>query len=192
MKECWLPIKGYEGLYEISNFGEIRSLDRITPQLNCFGSISKRIYKGTILSIRKPKGKYPYVLLSKNGKRKTYKIHRLVAQHFIDNPENKPEVNHVDDDKENSNASNLEWVTSSENKQHAVLNGLMVNPRGENAYNYRGNVSVFDKNGTRIDILKGHADILSKGYTSCGVSAVLTGRQKTHRGFYFKLEENND
>jgi len=112
MKECWLPIKGYEGLYEISNFGEIRSLDRITPQLNCFGSISKRIYKGTILSIRKPKGKYPYVLLSKNG--------------------------------------------------------------------------------TRIDILKGHADILSKGYTSCGVSAVLTGRQKTHRGFYFKLEENND
>lgn len=100
-EEIWRPVVGYEGLYEVSNTGLIRSLDRFVGNRN-------RI-KGKILSIRIEKNGYCSVALSKYGKIKRYKIHRLVAQAFIPNPEGLPEVNHLDEDKTNNSVDNLEW-----------------------------------------------------------------------------------
>lgn len=190
MEENWESVEGYEGLYEVSDRGRVRSLDRVVEQLNWRGDLIRRGYKGRILKHRLAKNGYPYLHLSKSGTSKTVKVHRLVALAFIPNPEGKPEVNHIDGDKVNNNKDNLEWVTPSENKKHAIATGLKVNPSGPKAHNYRGDVLVIDSEGNVVETLRGHADIIRKGFSSSGVSAVLRGRSKTHKGFKFKLKEN--
>ena len=110
-KEYWKPIVGYENLYEVSNLGRIRSFDRWVKSKN--GSI--RICRGRILKPYTNKDGYLYVVLSKNNKHKTYKVHRLVAQAFLDNPNNLPQVNHKDENPLNNNVNNLEWCNSKYN-----------------------------------------------------------------------------
>lgn len=107
--EIWKDIKGYEGLYKISNYGRIYSY------------YSKKLLKTTLCN-----GGYLRGHLYKNTKVKAFLVHRLVAKAFIPNPENKPEVNHIDGNKKNNNVENLEWVTSKENMEHAVINNLGV------------------------------------------------------------------
>ena len=105
MIEEWRPIEGYEGLYEVSNLGRVRSLDRFYY----------RLHKGKVLSPTKDRYGYLTVTLNCNGKSKTIKIHRLVAQAFLPNPDNLPQVNHKDEDKTNNNVDNLEWCTAKYN-----------------------------------------------------------------------------
>lgn len=121
--EEWRDITGYEGLYQVSNLGRVRSLDRyVESKIIC-----KSFIKGKILNTSFQKNGYVVITLSKSGKRKQFKIHRLVAQAFISNFENKPEVNHKDGDKTNNCSDNLEWVTRKENNQHAFDTGLNNN-----------------------------------------------------------------
>lgn len=108
--EIWADIKSYEGLYQISNHGFVKSL------------ITNKILKPKISS------EYYAVNLYKNEICTTRRIHRLVAMHFIDNPENKPQVNHKDADKLNNHVSNLEWSSRNENMKHAFDNGLLSMP----------------------------------------------------------------
>lgn len=106
--EKWMPIIGYENKYEVSNFGRVRSK-------NQFGQYNiKEIYTTD--------GGYPIVQLNYKTKNKTILVHRLVAQAFIDNPENKKVVNHIDGNRKNNNAYNLEWVTVKENNQRKTKN----------------------------------------------------------------------
>jgi hypothetical protein len=118
----WTPIKGYEGLYEISRFGIVRSIERVVPD----GENRSKTIHGKEIAIIPDKNKsgYCYVHLFKDGKEKNCLLHRLVAETFIPNPDNKPEVNHIDGNKYNNQVSNLEWVSSEENKQHAWENKL--------------------------------------------------------------------
>lgn len=103
---------GYEGIYQVSSYGRIRSLDRTMTYSNG----NTHFYKGHIIhGFVKPNG-YKAVDLSNHMKKEKKHVHRLVAEAFIPNPENKPEVNHLDEDKLNNRADNLAWVTSSENK----------------------------------------------------------------------------
>lgn len=192
MLEQWREIKGYEGLYEVSTKGNVRGLDRYVTQLTCHGNYMTRLYKGCIVKPRIGKVGYKYLHLSKDGVRTTFKVHRIVAINFINNPHNKPEVNHKDGNKINNDVNNLEWVTSSENKKHAIDLGLKINDFGEAAYAFRGSVEVYNKQGVLIDILSGTRDTISKGYSPCCVSAVLTGRQKTHKNCKFKRKEPNE
>jgi len=111
----------YKGCYEISTSGQIRSMDRVTTRPN--GTIWNR--PATLIKSRIDKYGYEVLTLWINGKMLTKKVHRLVADAFIENPFNKPEVNHIDGNKLNNNISNLEWVTSSENKLHAFNSNLM-------------------------------------------------------------------
>lgn len=103
LHEVWKPIKGYEGLYEISSLGRVRSLDRLVK-----GKWGKIKLTGKILKGVKDKDGYLVITLSKDGKQKTFKIHRLVAIHFIPNPNNYKEINHKDENKENCKYKNLE------------------------------------------------------------------------------------
>ena len=119
MGEVWKDIEGFEGIYQVSNKGQIKSLDMEVKYPT--GTI--RIQKGRILS-RGKRNWYHRVNLCKNGKSYPYHAHRLVAAAFLLNPDAKREVNHIDGDKTNNCISNLEWVTGSENMKHAFKTGL--------------------------------------------------------------------
>lgn len=127
MEEVWRDMKDYKGLYQVSNLGRVRSLDKIVNSANQYGAVYTRKRKGKIL---KPfidgKGNYLQVTFYTEGTNKrNYLVHRLVAQEFIPNPDNKLEVNHIDGNKLNNSIDNLEWVTAKENMQHASKNGLL-------------------------------------------------------------------
>ena len=121
--EEWKPVVGYEGLYEISSHGNVRSLDRVIR-------ITNHKYLSKIIHIGKERKKvldakgYYYIIVHNSGKRKGYKIHRMVADAFIPNPFKKPHVNHIDGNPINNCLSNLEWCTPLENVRHSryVLN----------------------------------------------------------------------
>lgn len=123
--EVWKDIVGFEGLYKISSKGQVKSCERKTFFENRSGF---RIEPEKILKFGINKG-YKFVSLSKGDKQKSYRIHRLVGEHFIDNPNNLPQINHKDCNKENNNFENLEWVTNKENFIHAIENNLVC--RGE-------------------------------------------------------------
>lgn len=117
--EIWLPLKGYENHYQVSNLGRVRSIDRIIPARGSF-----RRHKGVIKSATPHyKNKYLSVLLKVNQVEKRVFVHRIVAEHFIPNPENKPEVNHKRGDKNDNRAISLEWVTALENTRHSIKMG---------------------------------------------------------------------
>lgn len=118
--EVWKDIEGYEGIYQISSLGRVKSCDRYTPKKN--GRM--RHEKEKLRALIDVHG-YLYCELWINNTHKRYAIHRLVAGAFIPNPENKPEVNHKDGNKKNNVVDNLEWVTYSENNLHAFKLGLM-------------------------------------------------------------------
>lgn len=114
MEEVWKDIKGYEGIYQVSNLGRIKSFKR------------KSINEGLILKPHEIRLGYLQVTLYDKNKRKIFLVHRLVAMTFIPNPQNKPEINHKDGNSSNNKVSNLEWCTHQENIQHAWDNGLQV------------------------------------------------------------------
>lgn len=101
VNEIWRDVKGYEGLYQVSNLGKIKS-------------------KNGILHLNTNTYGYKHITLSKGNTRKTVVVHKLVATAFVANPLNKPQVNHKDGNKENNTANNLEWVTQTENNRHAI------------------------------------------------------------------------
>lgn len=118
MRIIWKDIKGFEGLYQISNTGDVKSLARYKNHY------SKKVYVPEC--IRKPgKDKNGYLIIPLNLKGKKYmrKIHRLVAEAFIPNPDNKPVVDHIDCDVTNNNVSNLRWATIKENNKYINDNG---------------------------------------------------------------------
>ena len=113
--EIWKDIKGYEGLYCVSNLGNIKSIKRAVTYSN--GIIS--VFKERILIQETININYKRVTLSKNNSASRFQVHRLVALYFIPNPENKPCVNHIDGNASNNNVKNLEWCTYSENERHS-------------------------------------------------------------------------
>ena len=120
MQEIWKPIVGYEGYYEVSSFGRVRRIKG-----GCGTQVGKILEPCPL-----PNG-YLYLCLSVNNKTERLSIHRLVCSAFHENPENKPCVNHIDGNKTNNYAENLEWVTASENMQHAYRTGLTKGNRGK-------------------------------------------------------------
>ena len=181
MMEIWKDIKGYEGLYQVSNLGRVKSLKNREKILNPFSD-----------------NNYLNVDLFKNRKKKRYKIHRLVAITFIPNIDNKPEVNHIDGNKENNCISNLEWTTSSENMQHAFKMGLAKvnknmkgrfgtdNPNSKPVNQYTLDNEPHTSWDSTKDIereLKIHHSHISK---------CCKGKLKTAGGYVWKYERRND
>jgi hypothetical protein len=121
--ETWKPVVGYEGLYEVSDMGRVRSLDKWCP-IGRYGRVKK---KGRILKLDQRHG-YMRIMLQNGVRAEKFcsAVHRLVAQAFIPNPMGKCQVNHIDGNKANNTVSNLEWCTPKENMQHAIKTGLKV------------------------------------------------------------------
>lgn len=132
MKEVWKDIKNYEGLYQVSNLGRIKSLDRIVYQKNSFGNIQKNIYKGKILSLFEDKDGYLRVNLKKDKKMKQYGVHVLVANTFLNINKfkymeyedlskidiNRLQINHKNENKKDNCIDNLEFCTVAYNTNY--------------------------------------------------------------------------
>lgn len=120
-QEIWKDIIGFEGLYQISNHGRIKSLERTVMRKDGFATTVKESIKfPSIMNTG-----YYMITLYKNNIAKYCTMHRLLAIHFIPNPENKPYINHIDGSRDNNSLKNLEWCTQSENMQHAMRSGVM-------------------------------------------------------------------
>jgi hypothetical protein len=123
--EIWKPVKGYEGFYEVSNLGRVKSLDRISARR------SREVkLKGKVLAKRISNHGYITVILYKDNKSQATTTHRLVAMAFIDNPHNYNEVNHINLIKDDNRVENLEWCNRSQNMLHAGLNGRLSGTKG--------------------------------------------------------------
>ncbi len=194
MTEIWKDIEGYEKLYQVSNIGRVRSKDGIRHVGN--GYYGKR--KGRILKPFKLKSHgddsnyYWQVTLYDNGSHRKFTIHRLVATAFVKNNNNLPCVNHIDGNKLNNHADNLEWCSFSENNQHAYDNGLTHAPHlsSERAKAMRSKVdnSKFYRKVVDITTGKEYKSISSTkedGFRPNNVQLVCSGKAKTHYGHVF-------
>lgn len=126
-EEMWVDIAGWEGIYQVSDLGRVKALARAVVRTKPYPSVLR--LEESIKSLARNGNGYLFVFLKRDGTRQKMFIHRLVAQAFLENPHNKPIVNHKDSDRGNNLLSNLEWVTDSENTKHAYANGR--HPRRE-------------------------------------------------------------
>ena len=187
----WVKIKGYEEFYEISSSGEIRSKDRtVTDKIG-----RTRSWKGKVLNPDIAPNGYYRVSFSINRKRKQFYVHRLIAEYFIPNPNNLPQVNHIDGNKLNNSLDNLEWVTVQDNVIHAYKNGLINFRYGENHPNYGkfGSESKKAKPVTATNVItnekKEYGSLIETtedGFTKSEVSRCCN-HGGTHKGYYFKF-----
>lgn len=124
--ETWRDVEGYEGLYQVSNMGNVKSCKRTVKHLNKYGFIEEQRRSERMLK-QHPTGSkgYMHVVLCKGGKTRTFLVHRLVATAFCDNPNKYEIVDHVDGNKLNNNALNLRWCTHSQNTVYAIELGLV-------------------------------------------------------------------
>ena len=175
--EIWKNITRYPE-YQVSNLGNIRSKDSV--------DVKNRVRKGVILKPQQDKFGYIRYRISVKNTKYTIRCHRIVAEEFIENPQNKEQVNHKDGDKTNNNVTNLEWVTPSENIQHAVDTGLSIYDTGKTARRFDSAVLVYDINMNYLYSLSGNKEITDKGFCYKLVSAVVNNKRNSHKGHIFK------
>lgn len=190
MNEIWKDIKDYEDYYEVSNLGNVRSKGR--------EYVDKLGRCRTVLPIKRKIQKlkigYLAVDLNVNGGKEKKFVHRLIAEAFLPNPENKQTVNHKDGNKLNNDISNLEWVTYSENNKHATDTGLRKSPWidkfGEEHPNSKPVIQL-DKNGNVLNRFTCAREANRKtGINYKYISRCCLGERMSTGGFIWKFETN--
>lgn len=183
MEPIWKDVSGFEGIYQVSNDGQIKSISR-----NIFNGKAFYISKERILLQRYNKKGYKVVDLSKNNKHSYHLVHRLVAKAFIPNIKNNPQINHKDGDKTNNNFLNLEWCTNSENQKHAYKLELKITAK--NAGRKRKKVQLFDNYNNLIKEFESIAE--TTRWLKCAsnnVKLCCDGKRKKVKGFIAKYKE---
>lgn len=173
MIEEWLPIKGYEGLYEVSNLGRIKSLER-----KKWNGKSNHIWKEKILKFGTNGANYLAVNLYKNKKRKFITIHKLVATTFIDNPNNYLEINHTDENPKNNAVINLEWCNRKYNCNYGTRNQKVIHCKKVYQYDLQNNlIKTWSSSKEASDTLNINVDSIYHN---------VAGKLKTAGGFVWK------
>lgn len=174
--EVWKDVIGFEGLYRISSYGRLFYWGR--EKGNGSGSYKRDC---RLFDVKPLKSGYLIVTLSKDGFRVRYLMHRLVALHFVDNPENKPQVNHLDSDPGNNYFKNLEWSTQSENIQYAYDQ--------KRKFAIKRPVFKMDRDGNILKEYDSASDAVIDGFSFKSISAVCLGKEPTHHGFKWKFKD---
>lgn len=164
--EIWKDVVGYEGLYQVSNLGRVRGVDR-------FDAMGRK-HDGIVLRQAYTRGNYLVVGLCKNGIKKLFRVNRLVAIAFIDNPNNYPQVGHLDDNKENNTVNNLYWTTSQENNTHNNKHIKIARKIKKAICGFRGSECCF---------FESSIDAGKHGFNSSAIRNCLTGRSSKHKGY---------
>lgn len=173
--EIWKDIKGYEGLYQVSNFGNVKSVDRISKHSN--GDLT---LKGKLLKSVKNSRGYLQVDLCKNGKIKKILIHRLVAQTFLPNPDNKPHIDHINTITTDNRVINLRWVTQKEN----INNPLTIDKKSKNLSKP---IIQFSKDGKFIKKWDSALDAQRElGIKQSNICSCCKGKNKTTGGYIWR------
>lgn len=182
----WRPIIGYEGFYEVSNTGLVRSVDRIIKSKDGSYKHLKGSLRKLTRTTQRGEAGYYVVSLRKNGSFLLAFVHILVAKAFIPNPQNLPTVNHVDGNKGNNNVWNLEWATYSDNNIHALATGLRK-PRGTIVGQYNAQGILVNQYPSVCEAAR------QSGINRSLISHCVNGRVKSAGGFYwYKLGRCND
>lgn len=169
-REEWKPIPGFEGYYEASNTGKVRSVSRMVRNGSGYKIIPSIVLKPAL-----DEWGYEKVSLSKNNKHCSKKVNRLIALTFIPNPNNYPQVNHKDGIKTNNNVDNLEWCSASYNMLHCHANGLS---------DWETKIRVIET-GEVFNSIKECAEAIG-GHVSL-IGACLSGKRNMHKGFHFEV-----
>lgn len=180
--EEWRFIPSLDGYMQVSNFGNVRSVDREVLRIDTKTLVKQ---KGRNIKLSIDKYGYQRIYTSVNGVKSYIRVHRAVALTFIPNPCNYPQVNHIDGNKQNNHIFNLEWCTNSENMIHSINTGLRLYESGEKSIRFERSVEVY-KDGILVTTLSGNKEMELFGVDYRLVSACLLGKRKTHRGFNFK------
>lgn len=180
-EEIWKPIPGYKELYEVSSEGRVKRLEYvIVDKIGRKYHRKEQILKG----ISNSNGYLQVHLHDNKGKRKFLPVHRLVAKTFISNPEDKPQVNHKDEDKTNNCVDNLEWVTIKENANYGTRNERIAKAQSKF-------VAQYSKDGEFIKVWQSANEAGRQlGAGQSNISRVARGERKTCYGFIWKYVEN--
>lgn len=184
--EVWKDIKGYEGLYQVSTYGNIKRLDRYVN-----GRFGLRLIKERELGKYDSGNGYRKIHLVKEGIGKQFFIHRLVGIAFIPNPEMKPQINHKDFNRQNNHVDNLEWVTGKENTNHAKRAGRTVGTNGKCGSEHHNAVAVYQVS-SRGEILN-EFETMAEASKRTGahwskISMVCSGKRKTAGGYMWRAK----
>ena len=184
MEEIWKDIEGYEGLYQVSNLGRVLSLGRDIVRRTRYGTMAPYHIAGKVLKPLHSQGDYCYVhLFGNDGTSTNHKVHRLVAKAFVPNPDNLNEVNHIDEDKENNRADNLEWCKHVDNCNHGTRNERSASKRGRQVEQLTldGHHVAFYQSASEASRMTGI------GHTC--ISLCCRGKTKTAGGYRWKFKE---
>lgn len=180
--EIWKDVPGYEGHYQVSSWGNVKSLDRV---INRSGTQGNPSLPGRLLSQQKNDKGYLRVRLCLNAKNKTARVSRLVALAFVPNPDNLPEVNHDDLDKENNHYKNLSWSTRIENIHHAFKNRVIRRYKNELNVNSKA-VAQYDLGGKLIQMWPSMQEAARNGYSAGPICRACQGQRETYKGYIWK------
>lgn len=182
--EVWKDVVGYEGLYQVSNLGRVKSLDKVISTRNGYSSFEKSI-KGRVLKQVLVMG-YLKVHLVNIGKGKSIPVHRFVAMAFISNKNNYPQVNHKDEDKTNNIVDNLEWCTALYNNNYGTRNERI----SKNQNNDRKNKPIlqFTSDGKFVKEWVSITEASKYGFQRRSIQRCLNGEYKRHYKFIWKYK----
>lgn len=180
MQEVWKDIPGYEGLYQVSNLGRVKSLERYVRNR------SKKIRKPErILSQSTNNGGYKCVNLCKDGVQQGSFVHRLVAQAFIKNCEDATQVNHINGNKQDNRPENLEWCSPTENMIHAWKTGLQSGIRKKNDIR-SVKIAQYDKEMNIVKVFPSIREAGRNGFSAGKICECCKGKRKSYRDYIWK------